>query len=60
MEWKNRRDQEVGRVDDLVDLEIHADAANRVGLLPGKVMLTHQVLDHVTQHIARGHVEIFG
>src|SRR4051794_16755714 len=53
VERQQRRDQEVGHVDDLAHAEVDRAAAQRVSLLrvePARA----QVLDHVEQRVARG------
>ena len=46
IERQQRRDDEVGHIDDLADAQVHCHAAQGVGLLP-VVPARTQVLDHV-------------
>src|SRR5262245_31719146 len=48
------RDDPVGRVHDLADLEIDGYAADDVGLLAGEAALAHDVLDHVAHGLLGG------
>src|SRR6516165_430576 len=51
---EDRRDTEVGHVDQLRDIEVDRDADNRVSLFAAQPLLLDQKVDHVEGGIARG------
>ena len=53
------RHQHVGNVDELADLEVDGDAADRVGLLPCPASF-REVLDHVEERVAGGEGRVLG
>src|ERR1041385_1728822 len=53
VERQERRDHDVGYVDDFADRQVDRDAADRVCLLAGEAAIVDQMVDHREEGIAR-------
>src|SRR5258705_11697163 len=55
---QERRDDPVGRVDDLADLEIDGHAADDVRVLAAEPALGREMVDHVADRLLSAHEEV--